>query len=385
VRGRILFRIGGIPVRADASLLFLAVIITFELWQYRFTPDRFPGLSSGKGLGLAVFTTLLFIGSILAHELAHAVAFRARGIEVQGITLYMFGGLTAPKTEARGPADEFLVSVVGPLTTAATGGLFLGLHVWGASWATRPMDEMFLYLGFLNVAMAVLNILPGFPLDGGRLVLAAVWRLTRSRTTAIRVAARIGQVVAAVIAVGGLVWSSASGSGFGGGLWFLLIGWLLFQGATGALADVDRRRIMGTATAGEVMSPPPPVIPANMSVDEATERFLAGHEGEAFPVYDEFLGRVVGFLSPRLARAASPGTLVRHAMVGTDAVVTVSPSDSMEQVLEQREGTGAQVALVVDGSRLVGVIEREDIARFFGRGRGPASREAERPPRPDVD
>jgi Zn-dependent protease/predicted transcriptional regulator len=382
MRGRVLFRVSGIPVRADGSLALLAVFITWELWQFRFTPDRFSELSSGKGFLLAVVTTALFLGSILAHELAHAGMFRARGIEVRGITLYMFGGLTAPKTEARRPSDEFLVSVVGPLTTAVVGGVFLLMHEWAATSFSRPVDEMFLYLGFLNVAMAILNVLPGFPLDGGRLVLAGVWRLTGNRTTAIGVAARIGQVVAVLIGVGGLMWSVSQGSGVSGGLWFLFIAWLLFQGATGALGDVDRRRVLGASTAGQVMSPPPPVIPSGMTVGEAVERYLEGHEGEAFPVFDEFHGRVIGFISPRMARGVDPSLSVRDAMVGTEAVVSVSPHDPMDVVLQRLEEGRAQVALVSDGGRLVGVIEREDLTRFFGRQRA-ASTQAS-PPRPDL-
>ena len=385
MRGRILFRIGGIPVRADASLALLAVLIVFELWQYRFTPQHFPGLTSGKGFGLAVATTVLFIGSILAHELAHAGMFRARGIDVQGITLYMFGGLTAPKTEARRPADEFLVSLVGPLTTGALAGLFLGLHVALRGSISRPLDDILWILGRLNLLMAILNILPGFPLDGGRLVLAIVWRVTRDRARAIAVAARIGQGIAVLIGVGGLAWSAAEGSGIAGGLWFVFIAWLLFQGATSALSDVDRRRLLDSATASDVMSPPPPVVPANLTIGEALDRYLAGHDGEAFPVFDEFHGRVVGFISPRMARGTDLTLAVRDAMVGTEAVVTVSPSDRMDHVLGELQERGAQVALVTDLGRLVGVIEREDIARFFGQGRGSVATRSGRPPRPDLE
>jgi CBS domain-containing protein len=162
----------------------------------------------------------------------------------------------------------------------------------------------------------------------------------------------------------------------------VFIAWLLFQGATGALSDVQRRKVLNSATAGQVMSPPPPVISSGMTIGDALERFLDGHEGEAFPVFDEFHGRVIGFISPRMARGMDPRLSVRDAMVGTEAVVTVSSHDPMDAVLQRMEEGRAQVALVADMGRLVGVIEREDLARFFNRRR-PAATQAS-PPRPDL-
>jgi Zn-dependent protease len=360
-------RIGGVPVRVDTSLLVLAVLATWALWQGRFTSDHFPELSSTGGFMLAVLTTLLFIGSILAHELAHAGMFRARGIEVSAITLYMFGGLTAAKTEARGPADEFLVTVVGPLTTGLVGGLFIAIHRAAQGALSGPVDHMFLYLGALNLYMAVLNLLPGFPLDGGRLVLAGVWRVTGDRGRAVRVAARLGQGVALLIGAVGVVSIVAPDTVTGFGIWFVFIAFILFQGASAALADSDRRSRLDTATARQVMSPPPPTVPAGISIAQAMERHLAGHEGEAFPVVDD--GQVVGFISLRVARQAPLDRFVRDAMIGADAVATVTPAEAMGTVVDRMQQRRAQIALVVDEGRLVGVIEREDLDRFFRAAR----------------
>ena len=376
-------RIGGVEVRIESSLLFLAGLITYDLWLF-FSDDRqFPELRSPMALVLALLTALLFVGSILAHELAHAAAFRARGIEVRGITLYMFGGLTAAKSEARRPWDEFLVTVVGPLTTAALGFIFLGLHVLGMTTMSRAWRAMFGYLALLNLAMALFNVIPGFPLDGGRLLLSLVWRITGSRIRAIRVAARVGQGMALLIVVGGLAAVVARGEPFGLGLWPVLVGAMLYQGASAALADADRRTTLGSATAADVMSPPPPSVPADITVGLATERFLAGHEGEVFPVVDDRDGGgVIGFISARMASAAPPDRPVREAMIGTEAVATAGPGETMTEVVERVRDRGAQMVLVVDDGRLVGVIEQEDLARLFRRANRRRGGSAPPPPLP---
>jgi Zn-dependent protease len=402
-RGWLIGRFRGVEIRADASLLFLAILITYNLsvfysreailpvlwFQIRSTS---PPLSQGPALALAVLTTLLFVGSILAHELAHAVAFRARGIPVRGITLFMFGGYTVGGTEATKPADELLIAGVGPATTAVLGIGFLGLHVAAGGAGFNAFRAMFGYLAALNLFMGVFNLLPGLPLDGGRVFMSILWRITGQRSRATRMAARTGQVVALAISAGGVI--ELSNSGDLGGIWLLFIGYMLFSGSTAALHQSERARMLEAATAADVMSPPPPTIPADLPLSVAMDRFLAGREGEAFPVVDD--GRVVGFISPRLARDSHVGGYVRDAMTGTDAVTIAGPTEPMVSVANRIRDQHAHVALVLNDDRLVGVIEQEDLARFFRRGRPSRSGRAARirlgsssappgspPPRPD--
>src|ERR671919_426275 len=158
-------RIAGIELRIDTSWVLIALLITYSL--YLQLVDRFEQLAPGAAIGLAVVFALLFFGSVLAHEFAHALVARSRGIPVRGITLFLFGGATHAKVESKGPRDEFLISVVGPLSSLALGVVFYGLGLLGLPAAVAGGLR---YLGFVNGLLAVFNLLPGFPLDGGRVL-----------------------------------------------------------------------------------------------------------------------------------------------------------------------------------------------------------------------
>jgi Zn-dependent protease/predicted transcriptional regulator len=315
---------------------------------------------------LSLLTSVLFVLSILAHELAHAVMFRLRGIPVLGITLHMFGGVTQGGAEARRPWDEFIVAVAGPVTTGLLGGVFLLARAGFQNTDPNPWQEIFLYLGGFNVIIAVINLLPGFPLDGGRVLLAGLWKLTGDRGRATMMAARGGQGVAALI--GGYGAYRVAASGDLGGIWALIVGLMLFQSSSAALAQSRRRALLRGSTVGQVMSSPPPTIAADLPIPVALERHLEGHDGEAFPVIDQ--GRVVGFISPGMARSVSLDRMVRDAMVGTDTAEVADPDEPMESLI-QRIGDGrVQTVLVMKDGRLIGVIEPEDMERFFRRRRG---------------
>jgi Zn-dependent protease len=358
--------IGGVEIRVDPSLFLIATLVTFNLWL-QFS-ERFRHLGSGTAVSLAGVTAVLFFASILVHELAHAGMSIARRIPVLGITLWMFGGATHARVEARGPADEFLVTVVGPLSSAALGGLFLVLNTT-ARGLGGPVAFMFGYLGVINLLLAAFNLLPGFPLDGGRLLRSGIWKLTGSLSTATRVAGRIGQGVALLIVAYGL-YRAVEARALGVALWPALIGWFLYRAAGDSLADEQRRLALRSTTAREVMTPAPPTIAADLPIAEATERYLRGHEGEAFPVVDN--GRVAGFVSLDSVRASGPNQPVRDALIGSDVTTQAAPEETMDVVLDRAsEDSGTRslrTVLVVEDGRVVGVIEPGDLARYL-RGR----------------
>lgn len=359
-------RIAGIDIRADATVGILVFLITYNLYDGL----RLSGLGGGLAFASAALTSVLFVLSILAHELAHAVLFRARGIPVLGVTLHMFGGVTVGASEAKRPWDEFIVAIAGPITTGVLGAAFLLAYSGIQSPDANPWEGMFRYLGYLNIVIAVFNLLPGFPLDGGRVLLAGLWRLTGDRARATTMAARVGQGVALLIGGAGFIDLVRTGSLWG--IWPLIIGLMLFQSSSAALAQNRRRSALEGATAGQVMSPPPPTIPAELPISVAMERHLEGHDGEAFPVMDQ--GRVVGFISPRMARSVPLDRTVRDAMVGTEAATVATPEEPMGSLIQRIGGVAVQTILVVQDGRLVGVIEPEDLDRFLRRQRGPRRR-----------
>ncbi|HEY1330359.1 MAG TPA: CBS domain-containing protein [Actinomycetota bacterium] len=353
--------IGSIDVHVDPSFAIIALLFTSNLWVVYADPTRFPGIGAGSAVALAVLAAVLFFASILGHELAHAGMSRLRGIEVLGIVLYMFGGATYARMDDRGPGDEFLTTVVGPIASAVIGGAFLLLHGSGA--LPGPIDVTFDYLGRLNLALAVFNVLPAFPLDGGRLVRSGLWKLTGSLGTATTISARIGQgfglaLIALAIVEAGLRQNYDW-------LWSGLIGFMIFQAAAGAIRDGRRRRVLETTQVRELMSPPPPAVPGDMTVGEALERFLIGHEREAFPVMEH--GSLIGFVSLTTAGDATPERPVREAMVRPDAAVVAGPDDPMSSVMQRLSESGGTVVVVIDGGRLVGVVEDTDYDRLLRR------------------
>jgi Zn-dependent protease/CBS domain-containing protein len=339
-------------------------------------------LSQGAAIGFSLLTAALFLSSIVAHELAHAAVFRARGIPVTRITLYMLGGATEATGEAKGPADEFLATAAGPATTAVLWVLFRTLH-GAVATAAHPsaLAEMLRYLALVNFLMAVFNVLPGFPLDGGRILLAALWRITGDRARAIRTTARVGQVVALAI-IGGAVVLGLHNGNLLYGLWPSFIGWFLFRAATATLAQDEHRRLIDATTAGQVMTAPPPAIDGDVPVSVAMERYLIGHDGEAFPVMED--GHVAGFVSLRTASAVPLNRPVRDAAAGPGGTIEASPREPMAVVGQRLRERRGHTVLVVDGGRLVGVIEEGDLDRFLrSRPVRGTARVYPIPPRPD--
>ncbi|HCP62548.1 MAG TPA: hypothetical protein DIU14_08795 [Actinobacteria bacterium] len=357
-------RVGGVEIRADSSLAIIAILITIQLYGQLTKPGNFPGLSHPKAVLLSVASALLFFASILGHELAHAAMFRARHIPVSRITLFMFGGATQAKIEARVPADEFLVSVVGPLTSLAIGGLFLLIRQARLSSLSPQLEYLLRDLGVVNVTLAIFNLVPGFPLDGGRVLRSIVWKVTGSPATATKVSARVGQIVGLLLIGFGILLTLKSGQALD--LWLALIGWLLYRAATATLMDVHRRQLLEAATAGEIMAPPPPTVPADMPVAAVMQGYLAGHDGEAFPVMED--GRVVGFVSLRTAQGVSPDRPAREAMLPPRGVLEATPGERMDAVAGRMEQILNPTVLVVDEGRLVGVIEPEDLSRYMTTG-----------------
>jgi Zn-dependent protease len=171
-------RIAGIEIRIDSSWAVIALLITYSM--YLRASVLYPELSGSGAVALGILATVLFFGSVLVHELAHALVSQARGIRVQDITLFLFGGATRARVDSRGPGDEFLIALVGPLTSGLLAGLFGIVASLGRDVLSRPLVGTFGYLAWTNLLLAVFNLAPGFPLDGGRLLRSAIWKATGS-------------------------------------------------------------------------------------------------------------------------------------------------------------------------------------------------------------
>jgi Zn-dependent protease len=385
-RGWRIGSIGGVPIRLDSSWIWIALLYTYT----RFLDIRGGGAVFGDraAIALAVFSAAMFFGSVLIHELAHAATARALGIEVGGITLVFWGGFTETRAEKRGPGGEFLVSAAGPASSLVLGGVFWVIGV-ALTPSSPALSQTFRWLGVINALLAALNALPGFPLDGGRAFLAAVWKITGDRRTATRVAAGVGLAVG--IAIGGLsAFLLLRGGPFAQPAIFgFFIAWWMISAARSSDRRVVVRDALAAGTAGDAMQPSPPPVAADLSLSEALDRFLRGHEEESFPVVDGH-GRLAGMISFGSARKVGgddPLRPVRDAMVSLDEVRTVQVGDRLDHVIDQLGPGGA--ALVLDGERLVGSRRTRDLESWLNGHRSAAapppspSRPIQAPPRPD--
>ncbi|MFM7718217.1 MAG: site-2 protease family protein [Actinomycetota bacterium] len=354
--------IAGVPVHVDSSWLWIAAFITYSLWL------RFQAVAGGavRGLAFAVVTASLFFGAVLLHELAHALAARAQRIPVFGITLVIFGGFTSARSDARGPGPAFVIAAVGPATSLALGGLFWGLsRVLEAS--NPALAVAFGSVGWVNLFMAAFNVLPGLPLDGGRMLQAAVWRFSGRSDLGTRVAARGGTAVAALLVAGAIL--EVTRQDLVAALWLAIIGSFIYRGSRDAERSARAAARLATGRVADVLAPPPQVVPADITLSEALDRFLRGHEGLAFPVADG--GRIVGLVSFSSAReigVEDPLRPVRDALIPLDEVVVLHPDDPLDAVTPRL--VDGRLALVLRDGELVGTVSGERVLAWASAPRG---------------
>jgi Zn-dependent protease len=269
-------RVFGITIGLHHSWMLIALLITLSLVS-RFQAMN-PGWSPRVAWATALLTGVLFFAAILAHELSHALVARARGLRVRSITLFALGGVTQIEREATDARTEFWMGFAGPITSAVI-GLSCQVIAWTLGWPMpaepgTPLLAMLVWLGYINIGLAVFNMIPGFPLDGGRVLRALIWGITGNGARATRIAALTGQLVALAFIVFGIV-RFFRGAGFDG-LWMAFIGWFLLQAAQTSYAEVQVGERLRGARAADVMVRDSEVIDGRTNlqtlVDEETQR-----------------------------------------------------------------------------------------------------------------
>jgi Zn-dependent protease/CBS domain-containing protein len=360
-------RIAGIEVRIDSSWAVIALLITYSM--YLRLSVLYPELEGGGAVGLAILSAVLFFGSVLVHELAHALVAQARGIRVQDITLFLFGGATRAKVDSRGPGDEFLIAVVGPLTSGLLAGLFAIVAGLGREVLTRPLAGTLGYLAWTNLLLAAFNLVPGFPLDGGRLLRSAIWKATGSLARATRVASVAGQGVGWLLVAAGVAWLLAGD--LAGGIWFAFIGWFLVQAARSSYQELQLQQLLRGVEAEEVMAADLVRIPPELSLQDAVDDYFMRYDHGAFPVDEQ--GRTIGLLTlrgvRRVPREQWPTRRVREAMVPLGDQVVVAPDARMDGVVDKLQDGEAGRVLVVQEGEVVGIITPSDLTRWLRRWR----------------
>jgi Zn-dependent protease/predicted transcriptional regulator len=361
-------RIAGVEVRIDTSWVVIALLVTYSM--FALLRDLFPDFSRPGAVLLGAFFAILFFGSVLAHEMAHALVAKRRGIPVRGITLFLFGGATHAKVDAQGPRDELVVSVVGPVSSVLLGGVFLLLGM-ALRPVLRPLGFGFLYVGGVNLVLALFNMLPGFPLDGGRVLRSLVWRATGNLSRATRVASTAGQVVGFLLIAAGVFSLTQGQEELFRAIWLAAIGWFLVQAARSSYQEVEVRRFLEGVEAEDLMTPELVSIPGEVTLRDAVDEYFMRYNHGAFPVTED--GRTSGLLTLRtvkqIPRDGWDARRVRDAMDPIGDQLTVSPETRMDRVLTKlQEGDRGRVLVVRDGE-VVGMITASDITRWLERRR----------------
>lgn len=358
-------RIAGVRVGLNWSVLFIIALVAFTLAEGRF-PDAHPGHPAWAYWASALSASVVFLASLLAHELAHAVVARRNGVQVDGITLWMLGGVARLHSEAPTPAAELRIAGVGPLTSAVAGGGFLGLAVWlDALHASGLVVEAVAWLAAINIVLAVFNALPAAPLDGGRLLRAFLWHRTGNRMRATHGAAAAGRALGWFMIVTGFGAMVLTGDLTG--LWPALIGWFLVTTATAEERQTQLRGVLDETPVSRVMTPDPVAVPGTMTLAAfLSEGPFGRYRHSAFPVLAPD-GGAAGLVTVRLIEhsplRARSTTTIGEVMRPLSEVVTAAPDDLVVDLLPRLQTSRDRRALVLDAGRVVGIVTLADITR----------------------
>jgi Zn-dependent protease/predicted transcriptional regulator len=359
----------GFEVRIDASWF---VIFFLVLWSFTVAvfPARVSGLTGGVYFALGLVGALLFFATLLAHELAHSIVARSKGIGVEGITLFLFGGVARTKSEARTPGDEFLIAGVGPLASVliaiALFGAAVAGHRLGFGLATTVLFE---YIALLNLALAIFNLLPGFPLDGGRMFRAILWRITGSMRRATRIATLAGRWIGYALVLFGAL--SALSGAIVGGLWLALIGWFLRNAAVATDREQLARELLDGARADQIMAMTPFAVSSDLTLDRFFNQIARVSRISDFPVVsgDVAVGIVNVKALEGVPRDRWGSAHIEEVMTPIEPETIVQIDDSMLDVLDRVRASASRRVLVLDNRRIAGIITPHDITAWLERAR----------------
>jgi Zn-dependent protease/predicted transcriptional regulator len=357
----------GVELGLHYSWLVIALLITFSLAaQFHAVNHDWSDLLVWS---TAILTGLLFFACLFAHELSHAVVAKARGIPVHKITLFLLGGVAQIEKEASDPKTEFWMAIVGPITSGVLGVVMLALarlSGW-ALWTspTTPGAALLVWLGYINLALGLFNMIPGFPLDGGRVLHAILWWAMNDAERSTRIAAVTGQIIA-VFFIGVGILRFFQGAGLGG-LWIAFIGWFLLQAAGATYMQVRSRSLLRGVSVKDVMSTDSYTVDPELSVQDFVNEHLLRTDSRCFLVVQD--GRLLGLITPNEVRTleprAWPFTPVRSVMRSADKVHFVSRDMAAMEALEIMGREDVNQLPVMSNGRIEGIVSRAHVLQVL--------------------
>jgi Zn-dependent protease/CBS domain-containing protein len=363
-------RLAGIEVGLHWSLAIVFVLIVWTLAGQVF-PAVVPDQPQSSYWLVSVIAAMLFYVSLLGHEMGHALVARRLGVKVEGITLWIFGGVARLRSDAATPGTEAKIAVAGPVVSLALAIAF-GAATFGLDAVAGPplVEGACAWLAFSNATLLLFNLIPAFPLDGGRILRAWLWRRSRDRYRATSTAARLGRASAFVMIGLGLLALFLQGAL--SGLWLILLGWFLMSASRSEESHVLVFQALDGLRVGDVMARDPTVAPGWITVEEFMRSYLPGQHAIAYPLktFDGALDGLVTLSSlAHVPQDARHVTRVRDVGSGMDQVAQASPAEWVTAVLDRFGRSDEGQVLVIDGGKLVGLLSPTDITHALASSR----------------
>jgi len=355
----------GISLRLHYSWFFIFALVTWLLAAVYFPQYYTWSLSVRIAAGL--ITSVLFFGSVLVHELMHSIVSQRQGIPVQSITLFLFGGVSQITSEPKQPKDEFRMAIVGPLSSLVIGGIFFGIYFgWRNvdTLAVQFITAIAYWLGYINLALGVFNLIPGFPLDGGRVLRSLIWWRSGNLKSATRIASNAGRAVGFILIFVG-IWFIFTGNWFNG-IWLALIGWFVESAAVGSYQQLLIQDMLKGHVASEVMSRDCVVIPPDTTIDQLVHGNILTSGRRCFPVVSD--SQIMGMMTLHNVKAVPreqwSTETVQEAMTPFDKLKWVRPDEELSSVLRTLTEDNINQVPVVQDSEIVGMVSRENLLNF---------------------
>ena len=360
-----LFKLLGFSVSIDASWVVILFLVVWLLAKQLF-PNYFPELSGLTYWLMGLAGAIGLFVSIIIHEFSHSIVARKYGLEIRGITLFIFGGIAEMKGEPESPKTEFLMAIAGPIASLMLSILFGILYLIGENLGLPiPLMGILGYLSGINMLLVIFNMIPAFPTDGGRILRSVLWWIKGDIYWATRLASRISLMFAMTIMFIGFL--NLLGGNFIGGLWWILIGYFIFNAAGASYQHLLMDRSFGGKTVRYFMNPNPVTVPSHITLQEFVDKYVYHYHYKMFPVVDG--SRIAGIITTQAVKAV-PRDEWHHLQVGAlmqpqGPDNSIAPDTPVKEALSKMSGSGLSRLLVLEHGKMVGIVTLKDLLEFL--------------------
>ena len=356
-------RIMGIPVRIHYTMWFVFILIAWSL-AYGYMPSQYPGLGVAAYWAIGIASAVILFGSVLIHELSHSYIAKKNGLPIGRITLFFFGGVSEMTEEPQDPGLEVRMAAAGPLMSFLIAAVLSFLWYLGdIAKAPVAVTATLGYGALINAVLGAFNLLPAFPLDGGRVLRGSIWKRSKNLLGATKTATRVSEGISLLMMLGGFV--SIIFGNFVNGIWIIFLGWFIRSGAETSLKQTLVGETLSGVTVGDIMTRDVLTVPSNITVQQLVSEYFLVHRHGGYPVVED--GEVLGMVTMHCVRSVPKerreAATVREAMIPCEQAVTVKPTVSALEALNTMARRNVGRLLVLDGPRLLGIVSRGNLMR----------------------